>query len=154
MPPKSVNEQLLSIYAPPSDDDVMEQHCQAMACRVLEEILGVGELLYSNLRKLHGDWMREVEARNCPYRIADAAKLASEYASWKEASEYWLRQAEEYECEGYEVAHAATIRKFYHELEPAILDVEGLASSYESLDRGEGLNLDEFFDALPHSHCS
>ena len=152
MSPKSVNEQLLSIYAPPSNDDVMEEHRQAMACRDLEEILGVGELIYSNLRKLHGDWMRDVEARNCPYRRADAAKLASEYARWKEASEYWLPRVESFERNGFTVDHAENVRRFYRELEPVILDVEDLASSYESLERGEGLNLDEFFDALPHSH--
>ena len=127
----------------------VQSHTEAMASRDLETILAVGILLFEDTRRRHRDWHEDVERKRRPYRVEDAEAFAAEYRTWKECTEFWLKQTREFERMGYILENAAKLRRLNDELASVDLDVHGLLASFARLESGSGKSLDEFFHAVP-----
>ena len=119
-----------------------------MSRRELETMLGVGILVFQNIRHRHLAWYAGVEANCSPYAVEDAERFAEEYRQWNEATKQWLAQVERFEHEGREVDHAAEVRFFHEELKLVDLDVRGLMRRWEELEQGKGIEAAEFFASL------
>lgn len=144
-------EQLVSIYSE-NVEKIMAEHREAMACRDVETTLGLGILLFDNIRSRHQEWFADVQAKKQPYNINDAKGFADEYCTWKNATESWLRLVEQFEERGFSVEYANKIRSRYQDLSLIDLDVEAVSRSFENLEAGGGKDLDQFFDELQDSN--
>jgi len=116
--------------------------------RELETMLGVGILIYENIRQRHLSWYADVESSRTAYDLQDAQMFADEYHQWLAATEHWLAQLEPLEQQDYEVGSADEIRKRYNEVRLVNLDVHELVSRYEKLERGGGIAAGEFFASM------
>ncbi len=115
----------------------------------LETMLGVGVLIFQNIRQRHLVWHAQVETNQIPYDVEDAQVFADQYQQWKIATEHWLAQVEKLQHKGYEPDHAAEVRTFHNELKLVDLDVRGLMRRWEDLENGKGMDAGEFFASLP-----
>jgi sulfur relay (sulfurtransferase) DsrC/TusE family protein len=143
-----LNDQLAPIYQQRLDFADTNAGQGELACQELETILGVGALAFQNIRHRHLAWYADVQAKRVPYSVDDAQGFADEYQQWKDATEHWLAQVEEFETTGHEVDRAAEVRKFYEDIKLVNLDVRELVRRYESMEQGGGVEAGEFFASL------
>jgi hypothetical protein len=132
-------------------DELMRRHHEAMDCGDLETVLGVGILYFQHINKYHKKWYFDVEAKRVPYRPEDAEQFANEYTRWMQGAECHLARAKELEDGGYTLNHADKIRELYELVQSANLDVRSSLEAIARLERGEGMALDDFFDAQVQS---
>lgn len=119
--------------------------------RELETMLGVGILIYENIRQRHLSWYADVESSRTAYHVEDAQVFADEYQQWLAATEHWIVQVEALERQGFTVDRAGEVRQRYDEVRLVNLDVRELANRYEKLERGGGIEAGGFFASLlPH----
>jgi hypothetical protein len=145
----ALNDQFAPIYQQRLDLAAKASAAQGdLACRELEMILGVGELLFRNIHHRHLAWYADVQAKRTPYAVDDAQGFADEYRQWKQATEHWLAQVERFEEQGLEVDQATAIRRFYDEIRLVNLDVREQLKAIEELEQGGGVDIDEFFESL------
>jgi hypothetical protein len=149
---RGISDDLASLYAKHSDADPLDSHNVAMACRDLEAILGVGVLTFREMQKRHGEWFAKIESQSIPYKIEDAEQFAAEFLRWKAITEHWLPVLEHFERQGYEVEHAAAIRKFYDMVRLSDLDVRDTLAVYERLERGGGMAWEDIYTALKQAN--
>lgn len=117
-------------------------------CRELETMLGLGVLIFDNIRHRHLSWYANVDANHIAYDIEDAQAFADEYQRWMAATQHWITQIEQLQQEGIDVARAFEIQKLYDDLKLVDLDVRELASRYQKLEQGGGIEAGEFFASL------
>ena len=122
-------------------DPVVCQHVEAQRCLDVEEILGVGVMLFANIRRR---WEK------CPgERIED---FADAMRRWRRDTKRWLVIGKRFRESGYDVKYLTELRTCYEIVRYLDLDSRGLAEAFDRLEAGEGLDLDTFFDGLQDSH--
>lgn len=145
----TLNNQLLPIYQQPlilqTEDDSGESSNERAE---LEAMLGIGSLIFQNIRRRHLAWYSDVQASRVPYDLESAEGFADEYRQWKRATEYWLKRAAELERAGHPLEHLADLRRFYEELDLTDLDVRSLRLRWEELEQGRGMEAGEFFASV------
>ncbi|MFO7907198.1 MAG: hypothetical protein ACQESR_10780 [Planctomycetota bacterium] len=132
-------------------DPVMRHYFEAQQCLELQDMLQLGVLLYSSLKRHHDWWVEKVENGWEPFDESKAESFANQFANWRETTKFWLAIANRFEKKGYKVDRLNELRRHYEEIRSASLDVKGLRESFTRLDRGEGMDLDCFFDELQNT---
>ncbi len=151
---QGVSDELATLYAKHCDADITEHHTEAMACRDVQSILGVGVLYFNDIRKRHAEWFGQVESKSISYRVEDAERLAGEFSKWKAATEFWLPIVEHFERQGYQVEYATPIRQYYEQVRRSDLNVRESLAAYERLDKTGGLPWEEVYAGLKRRHAS
>jgi hypothetical protein len=130
----------------------MREHREAMACCDLEGVFHIGIVAHRAIKRQHHAWRDMIGLSSNMYRLSDAEELAAAYRRWMEITDELLPLADRFESQGYRVENVDRIREYYRETSLLPLDVSELSASFKRLESGEGLELDEFFDALSDSH--
>lgn len=139
-----INRSLSSLYA----DPLIEQHKEAMACRDLETVLGVGVLLFRQLSAKHKEWFTKAESKAIPYDVDTAQALADEFKEWKTATEFWLTVIAHFEGQDYEVDHAGRIREYYEQIKLSNLNVREAYAVREKVKKDGGIPWDSFYQEM------
>ena len=145
---REMSDELATLYAKHCDAGLTERHKEAMACRDLESILGVGVLCYQDVRKRHGQWFAQVDNKSFPYQIEDAERFADEFSKWKSTTEFWLPIIEHFKRQGYQVEHAGLIRECYELVRLSDLDVRETLAAFERLEKTGGEPWEDVYAGL------
>ena len=144
----TLNEQLFPIYQQLSPPIAIDSGERLSEVAELEAMLGVGVLIFRNIRQRHLAWIDDVQANRIAYDISSAEGFADEYQQWQKSTEYWLALAAKLEDAGHGLGHLADVRHSYEELQLAELDVRGLTRRWQELEQGHGMEAREFFASL------
>jgi hypothetical protein len=136
----------------PDRDSVMREHYAAMLCFAIEEAMEKGLAYLRATRGYHCAWRNLIRVAPDRYELSDAEDIATSYRDWMNMTDIIMPFAERLEREGYEFMCISRVRAYYRSVSRLPLEVAELNKQFEELERGEGLGVDEFFDAIPSPH--
>jgi hypothetical protein len=129
-----------------------EAHAEAMCCRDIEDAVRYGLFLSDSILRQNSQWSEDIEDAAAEFSWEVAEKFANAYRSWLAQSETLLAAIRVFEARGFHVEGVEPLRERYREVSLLPLDLDRVQGTIGSLERGEGVPLEQAMNELRRHH--